>query len=99
MATRRPADTPEFHIVIKRPNRRGPLAPFRFIITVAFAFAVAGMPLWHATEAGQSVDAALIRAGVAALFSWIVVGRINKILASATMPDAPAGGYGDHDPI
>ena len=28
---------PEFHIVVKRPSRHGPLAPYRFAICVAVA--------------------------------------------------------------
>lgn len=84
MAAKQATGVPEFHVVIKRPSRRGPLAPYRFAIVVVFALVVAGRPLWDATETGVGIDAALIRIGVAALFAWIVVGRINKILAAAT---------------
>ncbi len=80
-------DTPEFHIVVKRPGRRSPLAPYRFAITFAFAMAVCGLPLWEAAETGHGVDDALLRVAGAALFAWFVLGRINRILSSAPAPN------------
>lgn len=80
------ADTPEFHVVVRRPNRRGPLAPYRFAITVVFALLVSGAPLWRATETGEGIDRALIRLALTAVFAWILLGQINKILASANVP-------------
>ncbi len=79
-------ESPEFHIVVRRPGRRSPLAPYRFAITFAFAMAVCGMPLWEAVESGGSIDDALLRVGGAALFAWFVLGRINAILSSAPQP-------------
>lgn len=80
-------DTPEFHLVVRHPNRRGPLAPYRFAITVVFAFAVSGAALWDATETGVGIDIALLRTAASALLAWIIVGRISKILASSVSPE------------
>lgn len=91
MARSAPApSTPEFHVVVRHPNRRGPLAPYRFSLTVVFALAVSGMPLWRATETGLDLDAAMLRTAGAALFAWIVIGRISKILGSSSAPTADA---------
>lgn len=76
-------DAPEFHIVVRRPGR-GPLAPYRFAITVIFVMAISGTQLWEAAHGTASVDSALIRAGIAGLFAWVVVGRANSILKDAT---------------
>lgn len=83
-------DLPEFHLVVRRPSRRGPLAPYRFALTVAFALAVSGGDLWDAArgDSGASTDAVLLRAGVASLFIWVLSGIVNGILASATRPPA-----------
>lgn len=86
MPTSETVDTPEFHLVVRHPNRRGPLAPYRFIITVTFAFTVSGVALWDATETGEGIDLALLRIAGSALLAWIVVGRISKILASSVSP-------------
>ena len=80
-------DTPEFHIVVKRPGRRSPLAPYRFSISFAFALAVCGLPLWRAAETGHGIDDALLRIAGAGLFAWFVLGRINSILSSASRPN------------
>lgn len=77
---------PEFHIVARRPHSKGPLAPYRFLITIGFALAVAGSALWNAAQTGVGVDPALIRFGVSALFAWIVVGHVSSILGSAERP-------------
>lgn len=84
------ADTTEFHVVVKRPNRKGPIAPYRFAITVVFALLVSGTPLLRATETGDGLDAALIRIALTALFAWILLGQISKILGSATVPSTPS---------
>lgn len=85
-------ELPEFHLVVRRPRGRGPLAPYRFALAVAFALVVAGRDLWDAAQnhPGAGLDAALLRAGVAALFIWILSGIVNGILASAGRPQAPA---------
>ncbi len=87
-------ETPEFHIVVRRSGRRSPLAPYRFVITITFALAVCGMPLWEAARSGGSIDDALLRIGVAALFAWFVLGRINSILSS--VPQPPQAAEPDH---
>lgn len=83
-------DQPEFHIVVKRPNKRGPLAPYRFMITIVFALIMSGMPLWNALQTGHGLDPALLRWTGSAAFAWIVLGQINKILGSASVPTPPA---------
>lgn len=83
------AETPEFRIVVKRPGR-GPLAPYRLTIAILFTMAVSGPQLWSAAQTGMYVDGALIRAAVAGLFAWLVVGRANKILKNATPPPSSA---------
>ena len=82
----RDTDLPEFHVVVRHRTRRGPLAPYRFSLTVAFAFAVSGMALWRATETGIDLDYAILRTAGSALFAWIVIGRISRILGSAALP-------------
>jgi hypothetical protein len=83
-------EVPEFHIVVKRPGR-GPLAPFRFAVVIAFAFAIAGGDLYDAAQTGVGVDDALIRAGVAGVFAWFVLGMVNSILKHATArPGTPS---------
>lgn len=77
---------PEFHLVVKRASRRGPIAPYRLVITVAFALAVAGMPLWDAANSTVGVDSALLHVAGAGLFAWIVLGRVSAILGSASRP-------------
>src|SRR6056297_1896513 len=95
-------DTPEFHLVVRRPNRRGPLAPYRFAITVVFAFIVSGAALWDAAETGVGVDVALLRTAGSALLAWIIVGRVSKILASSASSDedeVDGVADGDADPM
>ena len=93
------ADAPEFHIVVRRPRRPGPLGPYRFTITTAFAAVVTGAPLWRSLETGVGIDAALIRTGVASLLMWVLAGHVNRILASGasnqsrpTSPTSPTVG-------
>lgn len=78
-------DTPEFHLVVRRPGR-GPLAPYRLSIAIVFAIAISGTRLWAAAHGTAPVDAALIMAAVAGTFAWLVVGRANAILKSAAPP-------------
>lgn len=77
------ADAPEFHIVVKRPSQRGPLAPYRFAISVAVALLVTFDDLQAAIFDGVGTDAVLLRAIGAAVFSWIVLSVLNKVLAAA----------------
>jgi hypothetical protein len=74
-------DAPEFRIIVKRPNRRGPIAPYRMALTVLFVFFVAGRQLWAAAMTGYGSDGALIDAGVAGLFIWVLSGIVNAILS------------------
>ena len=81
-------DTPEFHIVVRRPGR-GPLAPDRLSIAIVFAIAIAGTRLWAAAHGTAPVDAALLLAAIAGAFAWLVVGRANAILRAASPPKRP----------
>jgi hypothetical protein len=75
-------DGAEFHIIVRRPGSRGPLSPYRFAITVAFSLLVAGTDLWEAFHGLRPVDDALIKAAIAGLMSWIVLGLADSILRS-----------------
>lgn len=81
-------DPPTFHLVVERPRRPGPLAPYRFVLAIAFATVIAGRPLWDAAETGVDLEPALLRAAGAAALMWFLSGQINRILATA----------GDHGP-
>lgn len=80
------AQPTEFQIVVKHPTGKGPLAPHRFILTFVIAVAVAGRPLWAALQIDEGVDMALLRLSGAAVFAWFVLGKIDKILADASVP-------------
>lgn len=89
--TRSEHDVPEFHIVVRRPNARGPIGPYRLTIAVMFALFVAGRELWDAAMTGSNYDGALIHAGMAALFIWVLSGVVNSILRTSRPPNgAPA---------
>lgn len=81
------ADAPEFHLVVRRTGR-GPLAPYRLAISIVFAIAISGAQLWAAAHGRADIDRALILAGLAGLFAWLVVGRANAILKSASTPSS-----------
>lgn len=78
-------DTPEFHIVVRRPGR-GPLAPYRLSIAIVFAIAISATRLWAAAHGSAPVDGALLWAALAGAFAWFVVGRANAILKAASPP-------------
>lgn len=82
-------DLPEFHIVVRRPNHKGPIAPYRMTLAVAFAMFVAGRELWHAVQSGTGYDDALIHAGAAAVFIWVLSGIVNSILTNGAPPSKP----------
>jgi hypothetical protein len=88
------SEQPQFHIVVRRPDKRGPLAPYRFALTVGFALALTGRSLWAAAMTGVGIDHALTIFGLVALLAWFVVGRISSILGAATpssdRSDAPS---------
>ena len=75
-------DVPEFHVVVRHPNRRGPLGPYRFALAVGFALLIAGRDLLDAAGTGQDIDTALTRAGIAAAFIWVLSGIVSRILAA-----------------
>jgi hypothetical protein len=76
-------DTAEFHLVVRRPSDRSPLAPYRFSLSVAFALLVGANELWAALPAGPGLDIAVARVLVAALFAWIVLGVVNRAVRPA----------------
>jgi hypothetical protein len=76
-------DAPEFHLVVRRPGERSPLAPYRFTLSVLFSLLVGGTALWDALAAGPGLDAALARVLVAALFAWIVLGLLDRVVQPA----------------
>ena len=77
------AELPEFHIVVRRPSQRGPLAPYRFAISVVVAFAIAFGDLKLALSTGVADEGMLIRGVGAALFTWFVLTVLNRILSQA----------------
>jgi len=79
-------NAPEFHIVVRRPSTRSPLAPYRFALTVLFALAVGGTKLWSALREGASLDGAVTRVLVAAMFAWIMLGVMNRASKPAHVP-------------
>lgn len=61
----------------------GPLAPYRFALSLGFAALVAGQPLFDAVEGGEGLERALIRAFGAGLVMWFPTGLINRLLITA----------------
>ena len=94
---------PEFRIIVRHPNKRGPLGPYRLLITVAAVLLVLGLPLWNSLMAGDPSDALLLRVAGLGLLVWITTGIVSRALAQATDPippppvDSPAGGDGGAD--
>lgn len=83
---RLPNGGPEFHVVVRHQDRRGPLGPYRLSLAVGFAMLIAGNDLLAAASSGTDIDTALINAGVAAGFIWILSGIVSRILASGGRP-------------
>lgn len=79
----------EYQVVIRRNSGRGPLAPHRLSLSLLFTLIVSGNSLLNAAQTGVDIDMAMIRAGVAALFAWMVVGHVSSILAAASAPPTP----------
>ncbi len=79
-------NSPEFHIVVRRPSTRSPLAPYRFALTVLFALVVGGTKLWSALRYGISLDDAVTRVLVAAMFAWVMLGVVNRASKPAYVP-------------
>ncbi|MGD9705995.1 MAG: hypothetical protein AB7Q42_16165 [Acidimicrobiia bacterium] len=61
----------------------GPLAAWRFSLAIGASFIITGMPLLRATASRDQLDLALMRSLAAAALVWVVLGGINRILASA----------------
>lgn len=77
------SDTPEFHLVVRRPSQRGPLAPYRLTISVVFGLVLAGRRMLTAAETGVGVDSSMLLFGGSTLFAWILVGVLSKLLAGS----------------
>ena len=82
-------ETPEFHVVVRHPNRRGPLGPYRLALAVGFSLLIAGSQLLEAASTGIGIDAALLRALMAAWFIWVLVGIVSRILAAGRRAAPP----------
>ncbi len=76
-------ELPEFHIVVRRPSQKGPLAPYKFAISVVVAFAIVFSDVRLAVATGAVDDGVLLRAVGAAAFTWVVLTVLNRILARA----------------
>lgn len=76
-----PAEQPSAPAV--RFTGPGPLAPYRFALSLGFAALVAGQPLLDAAQGGEGLEPALIRAFGAGLVMWFPTGLINRMLVKA----------------
>jgi hypothetical protein len=65
------------------PAPHGPLAPWRFSLAVGASFVLTGIPLIHAVSSREGLDLAVMRSLGAAAFVWVVLGGINRVLATA----------------
>ena len=61
----------------------GPLAAWRLSLAVGASFLLTGLPLARAAADGSDLDLAVVRSLAAAALVWIVLGGINRILATA----------------
>lgn len=82
-------ELPQFHIVVRRPNGSGPLAPYRMTLAVVFAMFIAGRQLWVAATSGLNYDIALLHAVAAGFFIWVLSGIVNNILANSRPASSP----------
>ena len=69
----------------------GPIAPWRLPATVLTAAATSGVRLFDATTTGVGLDEALVRTLAVGAITWVVLGRIDRVIASvdAAAEDAP----------
>ena len=61
----------------------GPLAAWRLSLAVGASFLLTGMPLVRAARDHVDLDLALVRSLALAALVWIVLGGINRVLATA----------------
>ncbi len=78
-----PGDLPEFRIVVRHPNRRGPLGPYRLGIAVAVVVAVLGPSFYSMIRDRTPDDLILLRAGAIGLLVWFTLGIVSTALESA----------------
>ncbi len=76
---------PEFRIVRRNADRRGPLAPYRLAIAIVVIAVVAGPALWASVRGGTPDDALLLRAAGIGLLVWVTTGIVSKALADASL--------------
>ena len=84
-------NAPEFRVIVRHHNRRGPLGPYRLALAVGFALLIAGNQLLVAASTGRGIDTALLRAALAAWFIWILAGIVSRILAAGRRPRPTVG--------
>lgn len=75
---------PEFRIVVRHPNERGPLAPYRLALSVLVVVLVFGPTLYSMTLSGTPDDGVLFRAAAVGFLVWVTSGVVNTALATAT---------------
>lgn len=61
----------------------GPIAAWRFTLSIASSALLTGQALVEATTTGQHMDLALGRSFGAAFVVWIASGRVNRVFADA----------------
>jgi hypothetical protein len=69
----------------------GPLGPWRLSIAVLVTALTSGSALFRSATTGVGVDMALGRSFGIAFVTWIVLGSINKMLATAEALGPTAG--------
>lgn len=74
---------PEFRIVVRNADRRGPLAPYRLVIAVVVVVLVSGPALWTMVSEGLPDDMVLLRSAAIGWLAWITTGVVSRALADA----------------
>jgi hypothetical protein len=72
---------PQFRIVVDRPSRTGPLGPYRFAICVVVALLASFGELSAIAGGAPAEITMLARALGVAVFTWIVLTVLDKVLA------------------
>lgn len=80
---------PEFRIVVRRPDRRGPLAPYRLLVSVGVVMLVFGSTLYRSVVDGMPDDGVLLRAAAVGLLVWITTGIVSSALGAAEQQPRP----------